>query len=109
MSIVKLPCQSHVVQHAETWEQTDVLKCPRDTCCSDLMRLALTQSLRTQLDLTGVRLIDTGQQIEDGGLARAVRTDQPVQTCARQSERKLLDSFQAAERNPDLTHIQQNI
>ena len=48
------------------------------------------------------RLIYTGEQIENGGLACPIRSDQPVQRAARNANRETLYRLETAKRNTDV-------
>src|SRR5262249_33435888 len=59
-------------------EQTDILECPRDATLGDVVRLEPGQRLAVEHELAFVLLVDPRQNVEETGLARAVRADQPV-------------------------------
>ena len=73
-----------VFQHRHAAEEADVLKGARDLCLGGdaVVRHALEQKLGAarlpQRDPTLARLVEAGDAVEDGGLAGAVRADQPV-------------------------------
>ena len=61
-----------------------------------------------QLNLTAVRLVNPSQKIEHRCFSGSIRTNQTVEPASRKSQRKLLHSFQTAERNANLVDVQQS-
>ena len=69
----------HVVENRQLLEQADVLKRPSQTEGSDLVRLEHRGGNAADEDFPLGRLVHAGEHVEDGGLSRAIRTDQADQ------------------------------
>ena len=88
---------AHVVQHGEVGEQADVLERPRDAQPRDLERLQAVDPLFAERTIPRGQVDQAGDEVENGGLARSVGTDQAPQDALRQGEAEVLDRAQAAE------------
>jgi hypothetical protein len=65
-----------VVQHAQAGERLDDLKRATDARGADLVRTKPLNAAAREAYLSLVWPVDAGDQIEQGGLARTVRSDQ---------------------------------
>lgn len=68
----------YVIQNAQVLEQANVLEGSCNTCLINLDGALSGQFLAIQEDRAVICLVDTGQQIEDGGLTCAIRSDEAV-------------------------------
>ena len=57
--------------------QTEVLKSPAETHGGDLIRFETDEGIAIQQDIALGWPVDATYEIEDGGLTRAIRPDQP--------------------------------
>ncbi len=95
----------YVVQHGQLGKQADVLERARHAHFADIVRLFPDQVLPVQPDAAIRRAVHAGQHVEHSGFARAVRTDQAYQPALLYFHGKLVNSAQAAERNPQRSHF----
>jgi hypothetical protein len=72
------------------------LKSPSDPPLADLKGLAANQVLPIQANLTLIRGVNTGEKVEDGGLAGPVGADQADNLPAGNLEAYVLDGSQAS-------------
>ena len=86
----------HVLEHGHGREELDVLKRPRDPPANDPMRRRAQKALTVEGDLAGVRPVEPGDQIEERGLAGAVRPDQACDLAALDAERDVIDGDDTA-------------
>src|SRR5262245_61117754 len=85
-----------VLEDRHVRKQADVLKRSRDAELRDLERLPAADPPALEQNVTFRRIVDAGQQVEDGCLARAVRTDQPIQCTAADVHGEILHRGQPA-------------
>ena len=97
----------HIVKHCQIFEQTDILERPRDPRFVDLRRLLAHYIFSVQCDDPLVRLIHSGQKIEDRSFSRAVRTDQTVQPSFFDLHMKFVDCTQSAKGDSKIFYFQQ--
>ena len=71
------------LKHREMREQPDILKCARNAFDGALRRADVVHHLALEHDLAGIGGEHAGDEIEECGLARAVRTDQRVDVTLR--------------------------
>ena len=89
----------YVVQHAHSLEQAYVLERSRDPCLVDVYRRLSRDILPVQQNGSGGGLVYSGQHVEHGGLAGAVRTDESVQLPVLYRHVKSVNGTQSAELN----------
>ena len=73
---MKLSSGTDVIENTHRAEEPDVLKGPRHPALGESMRELLGGGISGESDLPFRRLIDSGDHVEYGGLARTIRTDQ---------------------------------
>ena len=94
---VAVPGHQDVVERAHAAEELDVLEGARDTEAGDLIGAELRDVAVAKADGATRRAVEAGDAVEDGGLARAVGADQPVELAHLDTERDAIDRAQAAE------------
>ena len=62
----------------------------------DLVHLLACERPVAEANVAAVRLIQSGNQVEDGGFARAVRPNQADDFARVDAERQIIDDLQAA-------------
>ena len=72
---------THIIEDGKGGKQPDILKRPRDAGGGDLMRLAVRQATVQENSAVG-GLIDAGNEIEHGGFAGTIWTDETDQFVA---------------------------
>ena len=97
---------AHVVLHGHIVEQPDVLECAGDAQLVGLRGVHARRVAAVEHDRAHRRLIHLGQQVEHGGLARAVRADQTGDFRLADNQVEILDGMQAAEVNPQIPRLQ---
>src|SRR5438552_17757994 len=85
-----------VLHHAEIAEDTAKLKRAREAIARDLLRRIAGDGLPVQTDLPGIRPVEPGNQIEQGGLAGAVRADDADQIAFGEVEIDAVDGGKPA-------------
>ena len=104
-----------VLEHRQAAEEPDVLERARDLRLGGdaVVGHALEQELGAarlaQRDPALARLVEAGDAVEDGGLAGAVRADQPGDVAALGLERHVVDGEQAAEAHGQMLDRQDRI
>ena len=96
----------HVVFHAQLVEEADVLKGTGDTGPVDLDGVHAVGVLAVHHDGAAGGLIDLGQQVENGGLARAVGADETGDLGAAHGEVEVVDGGEAAEVDAQMAAFQ---
>src|SRR5262249_46216143 len=86
-----------VVEGAEAPEQLDVLEGARDTEPRDLIGSQARDLTLAKMDGPARRTVETGDAVEDRGLAGAVRADQAVDLTRPDAERHAVGRAQAPE------------
>ncbi len=81
----------HVVEHGHRAEQLDVLERARDPAPHDAVRRRTQKALAGEAHAAGVGLVEPGDHVEEGGLAGAVRADQPDDLPRVDVERDVVD------------------
>ena len=89
--------ERHVLQHTEVAERFYDLERPGDAFLDHRVRFEARQARACERYLSGGRREEAGDQIEDGGLARAVGPYQPQHLALPQLERQVADGPQPAE------------
>ena len=92
----RLPDQD-VLQNREVRDEPDVLEAPRHPAAHPQAGRYAGDVLPVDLDPPGRDRIHAADQVEDGGLARAVGTDQGCALAAHHAERQIPDDLQPAE------------
>src|SRR3990172_3513032 len=91
-----------VFQRGQVGEQPDVLIGAGDAQLGDPVGGEPFQMVAVEEDLAGLRLVETGDTVEEGRLARAVRADDAVDGAFLDFQIKVVDGSQAAEAFGDL-------
>ena len=65
-----------ILQDRHVAKQLGELKRPHHPACRDLMRAEAINALTAQIDRTSVSPVEAGEQVDRGGLPRAIRTDE---------------------------------
>ncbi len=87
----------HVVERGQVGEQPQVLEGARDAGVHDRLRPQAVEPAAAKRDAALVRLQEAGDDVEDRGLARAVRTDQAGDAALLDGEAAILQRMQSAE------------
>jgi hypothetical protein len=95
----------HVLQHGHAGEQADPLQGPGDAELVELVRLG-PHLLAVEGHGSRVRLDEAADDVEQGGLARAVRPDHADDAAGRHLQRDVLECDEAAEAHPDALQAQ---
>src|SRR5471032_2347437 len=98
-----------VFQRRHLAEQTDVLEGAGDAGLGHFMRRGRRIRLAGQLESARVRLIQAGDDVEEGGLAGAVRPDQAVDLALHDLDADIGQRLQAAEALVDAGDIQYDL
>ncbi len=93
-----------VLQHRRMLEQFDVLEGARDPEFGHAVLREAREVAALEQDAARGRRIDESDQVEDRGLAGAVRPDNGVDLAALQFERDAIHGHHAAETNPKILH-----
>jgi len=89
--------EHQVVEDGQAAEQGDVLKGAGNAQRGDVARLLLRDVLAFEDDAAGVRLVESRDHVQEGGLARAVGADDGDDRTARHVERHILHGDDTAE------------
>ena len=92
-----VPADQKVAQHGRVVEQLDVLEGARDPHLGDVMRRRRGELLAVEHQPARGRVIEPRDQVEDRGLAGAVRADDREDLPLLDGEVDLIDRLQAAE------------
>src|SRR6185503_11539856 len=84
-----------------------VLEGPRNPAGGNSSRIPARNVVAVEEYVAAVRLVDTGHDVENRGLARTVRTDQTENLLRLDRERNAADRAQAAEHFLDLAELEQ--
>src|SRR5688572_24443158 len=98
-------CQ-HIVEHGHAREKANVLKRARDSVRGDFIRTFAIDALPFEMNFSGGRLVDAGQQIENRRLACAVWSDESVDLALAHGHVEFTDGHQAAKTNCRLISFQ---
>src|SRR6201986_1077384 len=86
----------NVVDDAGFSQQTNILKCARDTELGRLVRPNTRERAGAQLDVTIGRCDDSCDHVDDGALAGAIGPDESGDTPALKGDGELADSLDPA-------------
>ena len=95
-----------VVENGETWEETDVLEGAGDAVCGDVVGLFADDAVLIEKNFPFGRLIDAGDEIENGGFAGAVGTDEADEFTFADLEIQGRDGSEAAEADGAATEFE---
>jgi hypothetical protein len=95
--IVALEIDDDIVERGHLAEQPEVLERARDAAADPRARREMIQNRAVEADGPLVRPQETGDHVEDRGLAGAVGSDQAADLAAFDRERALVERPQAAE------------
>ena len=104
--VVDVAADLDVGQHGQVLEETDVLERARHAQRGDVVCLVTGGRLATDEDLPLGRLIHAGEHVEDGGLPRAVRSDQSHQLVRLEREVEVAHRGEAAEADGDVPSLE---
>ena len=96
-SLVGMACQQQVLQQRRVLEQLDVLEGACDAERGDAVRRHVGDVGAVEDQLAAGRLVDAAHQVEDGGLAGAVRADDGEDLALLDGEAHAVDRLDAAE------------
>ena len=99
----------HVLERGHVVEEADVLERPRHAERRDLVRRARGDVDVLEEDPARGRLVDAGQDVEEGRLAGAVRADQADDRAARDREVDVVHGDEAAELLAHLDRLEQRL
>src|SRR5207237_5983003 len=96
-AVAAMLADQHVLQGAEVRHEANVLEVARNTVMHAPARGDPAHVHAVEQNLPGIDRIDSGDEIEHGGLAGAVGTDQSGAGAAPNREAELVDHAQPAE------------
>jgi hypothetical protein len=99
---VGVPAQQQVLEHRGVLEQLDVLEGARDAAPGDLVRGHAGDVLVAEDEPPVGGLVDARDEVEDGGLARAVGPDDREHLAHLDLEGHRVDGPDAAEAHPEV-------
>src|SRR6266568_1076286 len=102
-----VPAGQHVLDRRELLEEADVLEGPGHAQHHDAMRLHAQQRPLAEADRPAVGAVVAGDEVEGGGLAGAVRADEPDDGALRHVEGDVVHGGEAAEALRDPPHLEQ--
>ncbi len=103
----RVAADADIVHHGEIGEQRHILEGAADADLGDLVRRARQDAGAFHQDVAGRRLIETGQAVEQRGLAGAVRADQPRICPLCMSKVDAVQGDDAAEHDADVANGEQ--
>src|SRR5690625_1047842 len=92
----------NVVEHAHAAEERDVLKGAGDAAPRDAMRLQVVDLSALEGDRPFLRRVESGDGVDEGGLARAVGADQAEDLALADARRDVLQGVHTAEPAADI-------
>src|SRR5918992_1225417 len=92
-----MPADHHVLKRREIGEEADVLEGARNTRRRHMVRLEPGKLAPGEAEGAGIGGIDPRQDVEERGLAGAVRPDQAVDLACGNGKRDIVQSLNAAE------------
>src|SRR5690606_22600135 len=95
-----------VVGDGELLEEADVLEGAGQASCSDLARAQTADHLACEGDLAGGGAVDPGEDVEGGGLAGAVGTDEAHELTGRDGQLEIREGLEAAEADGDVARME---
>src|SRR5262249_51054841 len=96
-----------VLEDGHRPEELDVLERPRDALADDARRRLAQERRAVERHRPRVRRVEPGDDVERGGLAGAVRADQPRDLPALDVERDAVESDDATEAKGDVLDSEQ--
>ena len=93
----RVRADQHVVEHAQVAEHAAVLEGAREAERGELLGRQAGDVAAREVDAAGVRRVEPGDEIEQRGLAGAVRPDDADQLALGDGERQRVDGGDAAE------------
>ena len=93
-----------VLERGHVGEQADVLERARDAGLGDLVHRRRLVGLAAELEGSGVGRVESGENVEEGRLAGAVRTDQAVDLARLDRDADVRQRLQSAEALRDRRH-----
>ena len=109
VAAVELGGGADVVEDAHRAEEPDVLEGAGHAAFGEHVRFHAGGGFSVEGDLAFGRLIDAGDHVEDGGLARAVGADEADQLALADFQAHVADRRQAAEADGDIFEFQQGL
>ena len=98
---------ANVVEDRQRPEQADVLERARDAERHDVVHPQPGDIASGETHGAFSGLVDAGDQIEDGGLPGAIRTDEPAEFALMDGEVHCVDGGEPAEADRDLIKLEQ--
>ena len=97
----------NIVEHSKVGKKRDVLKSTADADFGDPVRRPMQDALAFHQDIARARLVKPAQAVEEGGLAGAVRSDQPKDLALMHVEGHPVQRNDAAEHDADIANRKQ--
>src|SRR5215207_4938024 len=101
-----MPGNEDVLERSHVVEKADVLKGTGHAERRDFVRRQTDSRPTVEVDAAGGRLVDAGEDVEEGRLAGAVRPDQADDLSARDNEVDVVDGDQSSELLPDVDRLE---
>ena len=98
---------ANVVEHRQIGKQRDVLEGAADADLGDPVRRTRQDARAFHQDIAGARLIESGEAVEQRGLAGAVRSDQAEDCTLVHVEGYAIQRDDAAEHDADVANREQ--
>ena len=96
-TLVRVAADENVLEDRERREEREVLERARDAGPGDAVRRKRKQVVPVERDATGPRLVEPADAVEEGRLARAVRSDERTDLAELDREREVGQRDDAAE------------
>ena len=96
----------NVIQYRQFGEQADILERSRHAHLGDLIGFFPVNQFAVEIDFSFCRHIHTGNHIEGGGLAGAVRSDKPYQFPFVNMHGEIGNGPQTAEHDGNIPQVQ---
>jgi hypothetical protein len=96
----------HVVENAERGKEADVLERAPDPGGADGVRRMAADGPSLEPDVAARGRVDAGDDVEDRGLARAVRPDEAIEDARRKAQGDPVHTHEPAELHADLPQLE---
>ncbi len=106
MTLAMTPNQE-VLQHRGIFKQLNVLEGTGDTESRDFMGRQMRDRLAFEDDLPGTQPVEVADEVEDGRLAGAVRSDQREDLMRQDLEGHIVHGLEAAELHREVLRLEQ--
>src|SRR5262249_467163 len=98
----------HVVERGEPGERLNDLERPRETTTTDRVRVPAHDRIALEANAARGRRVEPRDQVEGGGLAGSVRSDQAHDLARGHGQIEIADSEHAAEATTQSVHLEQD-